>query len=104
VATTAARNSNTVYLEASGGASTIDAVTAKKISMTGFFLTAGASAETLTLRDVTTTVIKLVVKAAANTTVEGRLEGGPINFPNGIRVTLSQTDSHATLIVSEGRN
>lgn len=104
MATTATRNGNTVLLEASGGASTIDAVTAKNISLLGIILTGGASAETLTLLDVSTTNKKLVVKAGAGVTEFFNLQDCFITFPNGIRVTLTQTDSFATLIVSEGRS
>lgn len=104
MATTATRNGNTVLLEASGGASTIDALTAKNAAIFGIFLTAGAAAETLTLLDVSTTNKKLVVKAAAGTTSFYDLQNCPMTFPNGIRVTLTQTDSFATLVVSEGRS
>jgi hypothetical protein len=101
MATTAARSGNSVFLEASAGASTIDAITSKNILVTGVILTAGASAETLSLLDVTTTTNKLKVTAAANTTVHIRLEDTPLIFPNGIRVTLTQTTSFATLIIKE---
>lgn len=102
MATTATRNSNTLYLEASGGASTIDALTVKNIVVKSIILTAGASAETLTLRDVSTTDLKLVIKAAAGTTYSIN-DMEPIVFPNGIRATLSQTDSSATLVIQESR-
>lgn len=101
MATTATRNGNTLYLEASGGASTIDALSSKNILITQIIVTAGAAAETFTLRDVTTTTVKAVVKAAANSTVQIRLEDTPVICPNGIRVTLTQTDSHVTLLVKE---
>jgi hypothetical protein len=101
MATTASRNGNTLLLEASGGASTIDAVTSNRIQVYGVFLTSGATAETLTLRDVSTTTVKLVLKAPATTTSFWDLNNLPITFPNGIRVTLTQTDSFATLLISE---
>jgi hypothetical protein len=103
VATTATRNGNTLYLEASGGASTIDALSVKNVAITSIFITSGTSAEVLTLRDVTTTNIKLVLTGTADSTVHFSLTDNPINFPNGIRVTLAETDSHVTLIIKDSR-
>lgn len=103
MATTATRNGNTLYLEASGGASTIDALTSKNILVVGIVLTSGASAETLSLLDVhaSSPPNKLKIKSAANTTTFIDLADSPIVFPNGVRVTLSQTDSYATLLIKE---
>lgn len=103
MATTATRNANTLYLEASGGASTIDALAVKNIVVTGIIITSAGTAETLTLRDVTTTALKVVLKGVANSTINILLEEAAILFPNGIRATLAQTDSNVTLIIQESR-
>src|SRR5688572_26160711 len=102
MATTATRNANTLYIEASGGASTIDALSVKNIVVCGVIITSGSTAETVTLRDVSTTAIKAVLTGVADSTYT------PDNwqdmlFPNGIRVNLTQTDSHVTLLIRETR-
>ena len=102
MATTAVRNANTVYLSSASAASAIDALTAKNTSVLGIILTAGGTAGTLTLTDVTTTSTKLVAAAAASTTVFIPLADSPIQFPNGINVSMSHVDIKATLIVQGG--
>lgn len=103
MATTATRNSNTLYIEASGGASTIDALSIKGIIVTGITITSAGTADTLTLRDVTTTAIKGVYVGEANKSISINVPESGITFPNGIRVTLGRTDSHVTLILKETR-
>lgn len=105
MATTATRNGNTLYIEASGGATTINALTAKNIKLVKVLLTSGAAAETLTLMDVTTNTVKAVLKgSAANVTNEFLTDGVALVFPNGIRVTLANIDSFCTLIIEETRS
>lgn len=99
MATTATRNGNTLYLEASGGATTIDALTAKNVILFGVVLTVDGSGDTLTLLDVSTQVTKIALSAPASTTQFWDLSSCPVLFPNGIRATLGDSGSKATLII-----
>jgi hypothetical protein len=104
MATTATRSANTVYLSSSAAVSTIDAVTAKNVKLLGVVITTGASADSLTLMDVSTTSNKFKFYVAATATGSYPLTDMEALFPNGIRVALGQVDTVATLIIEETRS
>jgi hypothetical protein len=100
MAAVASRNGNTIYIT---GAGTVDATVTPGIKVHYIAATAIGGAEVFTLADVTTTTTKMVIRVATNTTTQFELGDMPMLFPNGIRVTLTDANSHVTLIVEESR-
>jgi hypothetical protein len=94
------RNGNTIYVT---GAGTVDATVTPGIKVHYMAATAIGGAEVFTLADVTTTTTKVIARVATNSTTQFDFNHTPMLFPNGIRITLTQADSHVTLIVEESR-
>jgi len=96
------RNGNTWYVD------TVDeSLSVANIRVTGIVLTAGSGISELLLGDAYSDSAypnKISIKAAADTTVQIRLEDTPLVFPNGIRIKTITSGAQATLLTSTAGN
>lgn len=96
------RNANTWYVDTAS-----ESLTVSNIKIAGLLLTAGSSTSTLLLGDDVSDASypnKLSIVAAANTTVQVRLEDTNVVFPNGIRVKTLTSGATATLLITTAGN
>lgn len=96
------RNANTWYVDTAS-----DSLAVSNIRITSIILTGGGSTSTLFLGDAVSDAsypAKMSIMAAANTTVQIRLEDTPMVFPNGIYIKTLTSGATATLFTTTAGN
>lgn len=96
------RNANTWYVDTAS-----ESLTVSNIRVSSIVLTAGGSTSSLLLGDDVSDASypnKLSIVAAANTSVQVRLEDTHMVFPNGIRIKTLTSGATATLFITTAGN